>query len=160
MKKIAISAVLTPTDDSITAEGILDILRKLGLCYTVFEGEVETVPEESLDLPREVWLYVPFDDEEPYLKVSASGSVEGEELSYVELEALRNQGVCMAFHADFPRASRYGVPHYAINEDYAACVAGFHGFKTPHEGLELSAKDRGDDGGEDIWLKIALPAAQ
>ncbi len=158
MKKISISAVITPSDDAVTVQDLKRCLSHLGSVTFIFASEVETVDLEEMDLPNEVWVYVSGDDSEPYVKVSGPRQVDGEEIRDKELEFMRDKGVCIEFHAEYPSANRYGAPLHATDEDFAAGIVGEHGFKVPAEGLQVRSEDRGDDGGEEIWLKIALPA--
>lgn len=156
MKKLIVSAVVTPNDDSITLESLQDMLRHLGSAYFTFGAEVELA---GISGPTEdIWLYISSDDEEPYLQVACTGETEGEPLSSEETDDLRERGVCTEFRAEYPRADRYGAPLYANDEDFAAGVVGNHSFKVSADGLTVYAEDRGDDGAEQVWLKIALPA--
>jgi len=155
MKKIIISAIVTPSDDSVTLENLTDTLRHLGSAYLAFGAEVELV--EAKELTKEVWLYVSSDDAEPYMQVAGAGKTEGKALSDEEVDQLRTNGVCTEFRAEYPRADRYGAPLYANDEEFAAGVVGNHLFRVDVEGLTVFAEDRGDDGCEQIWLKVALP---
>jgi hypothetical protein len=155
MKKIIVSAVVTPNDDSITARNIEDAFRHMGSAYFTFTAEVELDGIEGLT--KEAWLYISSDDSEPYVQVSASGETKGEELSDEEVNQMRLVGVCAEFYAQYPRAERYGAPAYAGDDDFAAGVVGSHQFKVNVDGLAVYTEDRGDDGCEQIWLKIVLP---
>lgn len=158
MKKIIISASIQPSDDSVTAEGLQDMLRKLGLAHFPYCAEVELADLGDLELPKEVWIYISNDDSDPYQLVSEARDAGGEGVSEEYLEQMRSQGVCTEFFAEYPRAERYGAPAYSTDSDFAEGVVGLHGFRVPAEGLEVHSEDRGDDGCEGIWLKIALPA--
>lgn len=155
MKRIMISAIVTPNDDSVTLENLQDGLRHLGSAYFTFAAEVELSGTEGL--AKEVWLYISSDDEEPYRQVAGPQETNGKALSGEEVDQLRTNGVCTEFRAEYPRADRYGAPTYATDEDFAAGVVGDHLFKVDADGLTVHAEDRGDDGCEQIWLKIALP---
>ena len=156
MKKIMISAIVTPSDNSVTLKSIQDALRHHGSAYFTFGSEIELANSEGMS--GEVWLYVSSDDSEPYVKVSGPGEIEGTAVSDDDADRFRKEGVCTEFHAQYPRADKYGTPPYATDDDFAAGVVGDHLFKVAAEGLSVFAEDRGDDGGEGIWLKIALPA--
>lgn len=155
MRKIIISAVVTPNDDSVTLESLQDGLRHLGSAYFTFTGEVELA--DSAGLTKQVWLYVSSDDSEPYVQVSGPGETEGKSLYDDEVERLRANGVCIEFRAEYPRANKYGAPSYAGDEDFAAGVVGNHLFKVDAEGLSVQTQDRGDDGCEQFWLMLLLP---
>ena len=155
MKKIFINAIVTPHDDSITLKGIQDALKHLGAVHFNFESEVELADSEGLT--KEVWLYVPNDDSEPYIQVDGPGETEGLPLSEELAQGMRAHGVCVEFRAEYPNATRYGAPSYSTNDDFASCVVADHLFKVDVNGMEVSSEDRGDDGGEEIWLKLVLP---
>ena len=155
MKKIMISAIVIPNDDSVTLENLKGAVQHLGSAYFTFAAEVELSGTEGL--AKEVWLYISSDDEEPYVQVAGPEVTSGEALSQEEADRLRTSGVCTEFRAEYPRADRYGAPPYATEEDFAAGVVGDHLFKVAADGLTVHAEDRGDDGCEQIWLKIALP---
>ncbi len=156
MKKIVFHAIVTPNDDAVTVENLKDTIRQLGSAYFTFEAEFETASTDGLT--KEAWVYVSADDSEPYIKVSGPGETEGEELSDDAADELRNVGVVIEFRAQYPRADRYGSPVYNNDEDFTKGVVGNHLFKVADEGFEVYAEDRGDDGSEQIWLKLALPA--
>jgi hypothetical protein len=155
MKKIMICAIVTPNDDSVTLENLKDSLRHLGSAYFTFAAEVELSGIEGMT--KEVWLYVSSDDSEPYIQVVEANGTEGKALSGEEVDQLRANGVCTEFRAEYPRADQYGAPSYANDDDFAAGVVGNHLFKVSADGLTVRAEDRGDDGCEQIWLKIVLP---
>lgn len=158
MKKIIISASIKPSDDSVTVEDLQDMLRKLGSAHFPYYAEVELADMDDLELPKEVWIYISNDDSAPYQLASGPGDLDGEVIKDVELKQMRLHGVCTEFFAKYPRADRYGAPAYSTDSDFAEGVVGSHDFCVPAEGLEVHSDDRGDDGGEEIWLKIALPA--
>lgn len=155
MKKIILSAIVTPNDDSVTLENLEDVLRHLGSAYFTFGSEVELVGVEGLT--KEAWLYISSDDSEPYIQVAGPCKTTGKALSEAEVDQLRANGVCTEFRAEYPRAGRYGAPMYANDDDFAAGVVGDHLFKVAADGLAVHAEDRGDDGCEQIWLKVVLP---
>ncbi len=155
MKRIVISAVITPNDDSVTLESLRNTLRHLGSAYFIFGAEVELAEVE--EPVKEVWLYVSADDSEPYIQVTGPHITTGNALSRAKVDRLRSSGVCIEFHAQYPRSDRYGAPLYASDEDFAAGVVGNHSFKVHIDGLVVRAQDRGDDGCEQIWLKLAVP---
>ena len=155
MKKIMISVTVTPNDDSIALKNLKDAIRHLGSAHFSFTAEVELSDSEGLT--REVWVYVSSDDSEPYIQVVNPGQTEGKTLSEEEVDQLRANGVCTEFRAEYPRAERYGAPSYATHDDFAAGLVGEHLFKANAEGLIVHAEDRGDDGCEQLWLKIVLP---
>lgn len=156
MKKIMLSAIIQPSDDSVTLEKIKETLSGLGVAHFTFDAEVELA--DARDLTKSVWVYVQADDSEPLLKVAECGETDGDELGQDELTELFQAGVCTEFRAEYPRADKYGAPSYANEDDFAAGLVGYHGFKVATKGFEVHAEDRGDDGSEEIWLKIALPA--
>ena len=158
MKRLAFSSVITLSDDSVTMDDLKRCLQHLGSAYFTFESEVVVVDTTALHLPRVEWIYISNDDSEPYLKVAGPQELQGQELSGDELDFIRENGVCVRFVAEYPRAERYGAPSYSTHDDFAAGIVGQHGFSVPADGLDVEATDRGDDGGEMIWLKIALPA--
>ncbi len=155
MKKIMISAIVTPRDESVTLESLQDALRRLGSANFTFTAEVEASSIEGLT--REIWLYLSNDDEEPYIQVSGPGKTAGKGLSQREADELRAMGVCTEFRAEYPSSDKYGAPSYANDDEFAAGVVGEHLFKVNTDGLTVHAEDRGDDGCDQIWLKIVLP---
>lgn len=155
MKKIIFSAIVTPSDDSVTMENLKDALKHLGSAYFTFEAEVELASSEGM--AKEVWLYASADPSEPYVKVSGPSETEGIEQEEAEMAELREQGVCVEFRAEYPRADRYGAPSYSTDDDFAAGVVGEHLFRVSAEDFTVITDDRGDDGAEQIWLKIVLP---
>ena len=156
MKKILISAIVKPHDDSVTIENLQEVLRKLGSTYFTFSAEVELA--DATGLSKEAWIYISADDGEPYVLVPKRGETEGEELSNEEADRLRAHGVVTEFYAEYPRADKYGSPMFSNDDDYAAGVIGSHLFKVEQENLVVYSEDRGDDGCEQIWIKIALPS--
>lgn len=155
MKKIILGAIVTPNDDSVTQKNLKDALRHLGSTYFAFAAEVRVSEVEGMT--KEVWIYLPDDNSLPYIQVEETGKTEGKHLSEQEVDQLRTSGVCIEFRAEYPRANRYGVPWYACDDEFAAGVVGNHLFKVDSDGLTVHAIDRGDDGLEQIWLKIVLP---
>lgn len=155
MKRIMISAIVTPNDDSVTAENLKEAIGHLGSAYFIFGAEVELSSSEGLT--KEAWLYLPSDDSEPYIQVGSPKETGGKTLSRDEVNRLRESSVCIEFRAEYPRAEKYGAPSYANDDDFAAGVVGDHLFKVTMDGLTVVAEDRGDDGAEQIWLKIVLP---
>lgn len=155
MKKLIFSATVTPNDDEVTLDHLKDALQHLGSACFSYEAEVELASAKGLT--RAVWIYASCDDSEPYVQVSGPDETEGKTLSGDEADQLRATGVCTEFRAEYPRARKYGAPAYATGDDFAAGVVGIQGFKVNEEGLTVDAEDRLDDGGEQIWLKIALP---
>ena len=159
MKKIVISFSMTPNDDDVTLDSLKDLLCKVGSTHFLATSEVEVVDISDIEVGKKVWVYVPNDDELPYVKVAKSGDTTGEELGDLELAALQKDGVCVSFNAEYPRADRYGAPSYATDDSFAEGIVGEHGFAVPSEnGLNVWTNDRGDDGGQEIWLEIMLPA--
>ncbi len=155
MKKIIMSAIVAPNDQDVTLENLKDALRHLGTACFAFGAEVELADIKGLT--KEVWLYVSSDDSEPHIQVAGRGEMVGIALSVDEVDQLKENGVCTEFHAEYPRADRYGAPAYASGDDFAAGVVGNHGFSVSADGLTVHAKDRRDDGAEEIWLKILSP---
>lgn len=155
MKKIMFSAVVIPSDDSVTLENIKDALKHLGVACFKSEAEVELSSSEGMQ--NEIWLYVSADQSEPYVKVSRPGETEGIEQKDAAMSYLRKQGVCVEFRAHYPRADHYGTPPYSVDYDFAAGVVGEHLFRVSLEEFSVNAEDCGDDGYEQIWLKIVLP---
>jgi hypothetical protein len=159
MKKIIISASITPSDDSVTVEGLKDMLRKLGSACFPYCAEVELADMVEVKLPKAVWIYASNDDAAHYQMVSGPNDLAGEAISDEDIEQMRSEGICTEFVSVHPRTDRYGAPAYSTDPIFAEGVVGFHGFRVPNEdALEVSTTDRGDDGGEEIWLKIVLPA--
>lgn len=154
MKKIVIGAIILPNDDSITGRSLLDALKPFGSVRFSYDAAFTLASTDGLT--KEMWIYVSSDDSDSYVQVSAPGETEGKLLSEEEADQLQVDGVCTEFCAQYPRADRYGSPWYDSDNDFAAAVAGEH-FKVAADGLKVFTIDRGDDGPEEIWLKIVLP---
>ncbi len=155
MKLIIMSAIVAPNDQGVTLENLKDALRHMGTASFTFGAEVEL--SDIKGLTKEVWLYVASDDSEPCIQVAGPGQVIGVALSEEEVDQLSEKGVCTEFRAEYPRADRYGAPVYVNDDDFAAGVVGNYGFRVSADGFTVHAKDRGDDGAEEIWLKILSP---
>lgn len=159
MKQITISAIITPTDDNLTSEDVLAHLRSLGLVVRLYQADVARVALNTMDLPNTAWLHIPNDDSEGYRLVEGSRDTDGRELTNEEVTRLQETAVCVEFHALFSRADRYGAPSYATDDAFAAGIAGEHGFRVAEDDdFEVHAEDCGDDTGERMWLKLAIPA--
>lgn len=154
-KKISIKASVT-VPESVVTDDVLSALRTLGTVAVDYCSAVEY--KSSKGLPRNVWVYVSSDEDEPYLQVENAFAIEGPELSDYEMQKLRSQGVCKEFYAQYPRADRYSAPTYAANDDAAAVMVAEHLFAVCKEDFEVHAVDRDDDGGEELWLCISMPA--
>lgn len=154
-KKISIQATVT-VPSSIVPDDVVSALRTLGTVAVDYCSAVEY--KSSKGLTRNVWVYVSSSSDEPYLQVEEAFATEGQEISDYEMQKLRSQGVCTKFYAKYPRADRYGAPTYAANDDAAAVVVSEHLFAVASLVFEVHAVDRRDDGGEELWLCIAMPA--
>lgn len=159
MKQIQLGCIIIPNDDSVTLESIKEALSKLGSARFLACSEVDIAdPDEVEDLTSEVVIYVPADDEDPYYLVPSAGEREGTEISVNDINHYRNVGICTAIHVEYPRASRHGVPMLATDVSFAMGEAAEHLFRTPpEEHFTVTAEDRGDDGGQELWLLISLP---
>lgn len=157
MKKILISAIIRPHDATVTLHNLDACLARLGLTERIYGAEIELADAERPELTETTWVYVTSDVTEPYSRVRAPGDMEGEELAVEEVDRLQKQGLCVEFRAQYPRADRYGAPPYATNDVFAEGIVADHGFRVAEQGMEVHADDRGDDGGEEIWLKILSP---
>lgn len=157
MKKIVISAVIRPTDDAVTLNNLKKSLCQFGQTEFVHDVEILLGNAERPELTEVMWLYATADESEPYFLVKAPGNMKGEELATDEVGWLIKHGVCVEFRAQYPRADYYGAPSYATNDVFAEGIVAHHGFRVAQQGLDVYAEDRGDDGGEEIWLKILAP---
>lgn len=158
MRKIAFSGFITTADNNLTAADVLKSLQGLGTVQALFQSEVEMVDTSAMVLPNTAWIYISNDDSEGYRLVKGPKDSDGRELTGDEVLHLQETAVCVEFHAEHPRADRYGAPSYATDDTFAEGIVGEHGFRIPHLGIEVHANDCGDDTGEKIWLKLALPA--
>lgn len=158
MKKIIISAVIIPTDDAVTVANLMETLRRLGSAYFTTAAQVEMVDVNEMELTKSVWIYIPSDDEESFEIVSGPGETDGDVVSAEDLETMRETGVCLEFNAEYPDSGKYGAPDFATEDVFAEGLIGEYGFRIPSEGLVVTTNDRGDDGSQQIWLKIAIPA--
>lgn len=155
MKKIIFSATLKPTDHKISIHQLENMLRKFGEVNITSEAEVDVINTGDKVFKQFTWIYASSDESEPYLKVPDSGDSEGVEISLDELNILQTKGVCVEFVAHHPRTDRYGSPHYCVDDEFAQGIVGSHGFSVTSNNFSVFTHDRGDDGGEEIWLKIA-----
>lgn len=158
MRKIAFSGFILSDAENLTAAEVLKLLQGYGTVQTIFQSEVEVVNTAAMDLPNTAWIYISSDDSEGYRLVDGPKDSDGRELTEAEVIQLQKTAVCAEFHAEYPRADRYGAPSYATDETFAEGIVGEHGFRVPLEGFEVHANDCGDDTCEKLWLKLALPA--
>jgi hypothetical protein len=163
MRKIAISAIIelpdSPLDNVVDVDRtvISALLEKMGAKSYSFLADISVSEYTKAELKSEaIWLYMPGEDEIAYI-VSGPGEVEcDKQLDENGYIALRESGVCTEFHAVFPRADKYGMPGYTDEDVFAEGVVSEYGFSVPKDGLRISAKDRGDDGCAEFWLKIVV----
>ena len=153
-KKIVVKATVT-VHPGIEKDDVLSALRTLGTVSLDYCDSVEYKPADKLT--KEVWVYSSSDEEQPYIQVASEFETEGSELSDYEVQNLRNFGVCTRLSAQYPRASRYGAPGYASSDDTAAIVVADNLFAVAERDFEVNARDRGDDGGDELWFCIAMP---
>ncbi|KVP96650.1 hypothetical protein WJ97_12260 [Burkholderia ubonensis] len=144
---------------------VKDLENKLADCdigkfRILARGDI-AVADESKDetvLPNKVWLYEACVDDKRKLRlVEDSHATEGRVLTEEELAVLQQFGVCTDFKSKYPDAEQYGSPLYFLHEDAAAAEASSYGFKVLAEGFATSFEN-GDDGAEERWLRIIMPA--
>lgn len=155
MKKILMAFELAPTDNATTAAEVEQLLGKLGEVGILLQAEMEVASAEGLE--AEYVIYISGDESVPYLLVDGVGEREGDELEEEELEDLQTAGVCVAFHAEYPRADQYDTPTYAVDGAYAQAEVAEHQFRVAAEGLSVTSEDRGDDSPAEIWLTVLMP---
>lgn len=156
-KKICVNALVT-VPATVSTEDLMSALRNLGVVeYSTVASFIEA-PAPAQDYPAHAWLYVSSDESEPYQRVRDAGDSQGVDIDDDTMAYLRQHGICNSFYAETPCMEKYGAPHF-VADDYAAGAIVFdHGFKVIPS-IAVSYTDRGDDGSESIWLRIALPAS-
>lgn len=152
MKKILMTFELSPTDESTTTADVEKLLDGLGSVSISQQAEIEIASAEGFGV--EQILYISGDESEPYQLVDEIGEREGEELSEEDISDLQSDGICVAFHAEYPRADQYGTPPYVFNDTHAEAEVAEHLFRVAEEGLSVSSEDRGDDSPAELWLTI------
>lgn len=154
MRKIVLHAeIVTGAEAPVTLEHVRKHLASLGsVSFSLLES-VDLASGKDPSLTKTYWVYVSSDETQPYLLVSAAGEVEGDVMPDALVKELQQEGVCTEFHAAYANGSKYGTPPYACDSGAAEAAASEH-FIVASEGLAVHCRDRGDDGGEDIWLKV------
>ena len=155
MNKIVISATVTPTNSETTTAQLLAALEQFGDVEVTYCESFEIKSDDGMT--KSAWIYISSDESTPYQLVNADGEYEGPYISDYVMLQLREKGVCVEFSARYPNGDKYGSPSYASNEDAASLVVAEHLFAVI-ESMDVGSVDRGDDGAEEFWLKIALPA--
>lgn len=156
-RKIVVLAEVIPGDDKVDIDAVRARLQSLGEVHITVLEEVTLASGAGPEMAQAYWFYVRADEELPYLLVSGPGEMEGTVPSAEVVAELQERGVCTELHAHYPRGDRYGAPLYASESMMAEATASEH-FIVASEGLEVVCKDRGDDGAEEIWLKVMGPA--
>lgn len=156
-KKICVSALVT-VPANVTTEELMNALRSLGVVEFSTVSSFIEAPAPAEDYPAHVWLYVSSDASEPYQRVRDAGDSQGVDIDDDTMAYLMHHGICTSFYAETPCIDKYGAPHFVADDYAAGAIAHDHGFKVC-PGLSVSHTDRGDDGSEDYWLRIALPAS-
>lgn len=154
MKKIVLHAeIATDAAAAVTVEKVREHMAALGVVSFSLLEAVDLASAKDPALTKTYWVYVSSDEMQPYLLVSEPGEVEGDVMPDALLKELQAEGVCTEFHAAYANGAKYGTPAYACDSAAAEATASEH-FVVASEGLEVHCRDRGDDGGEDIWLKV------
>ena len=123
------------------------------------DGDITLSNTDLETVPNEVWL---FDrDGKGVLSLVKDGATSdhGRMLTDGELRALQDYGVCVELRAGYPSAAKHGTPAYVQHIEAAMAVATGYGFavaEEPH--FTTSFGDNGDDGPEERWLRVRVPA--
>ncbi len=153
MRKIVVQMEISQPTEGLSCEHLRKQLQQFGdVRFDVLE-DVELASGKDARLTCAYWIFVPADEELPYMLVSGPREVDGVEIPQEVMRELTSQAVCTEFHADYPRGDRYGAPRYAASSSFAEAVVSEH-FMVASEGLEVDCRDRGDDGAEEIWLLV------
>lgn len=155
MKKITISATVTLTDLETMPSQLIAALEEFGAISVSYCDAFDIKSADGLT--KTAWIYISSDESKPYRLVNSDSECEGVEISDFSMLHLRLKGVCVEFSAQYPNGDKYGSPAYASNEDAAAVIVSEHLFAVG-DAMTVSTLDRDDDGSEEFWLKIALPA--
>ncbi|MDN8078829.1 hypothetical protein QZN30_05645 [Burkholderia multivorans] len=119
---------------------------------------VANVDRDEKALPNVVWLYEPQVHAKSELFLVEHGDdTAGRVLTEEELDVVRQYGVCTEFKAKHPDAAQYGSPLYTLHDEAAAAEASGYGFKVLADGFATTFEN-GDDGSEERWLRIIMPA--
>lgn len=156
MNKAILTIVVTGT----TCETVLSELKDamIGNVKVLAEGDVRVSYKDLATLPNEFWLHEADVSTEQRLCVVAHGTdTTGRELTVEEMDVLKQYGVCVEFRAIFPDAQKYGSPLYAVHAEVAEAEASRYGFSIAGEDFVVNV-NAGDDGSEQRWLRIAMPA--
>jgi len=162
MKKFLFSGVFYPTDE-VSEHQFKKQLKAMGPIQVDIDEII--IADEGIDdsyLP--IWVYVSPDENDPYMLDDLEGRVDlaDDELSKSEISdemmiQIRNLGICTELVGYYPRADRYGYPGYVADTMRAEALAAFHKLIVTKEQFVSTGFDRGDDGAEQIWLKVMVP---
>jgi hypothetical protein len=133
---------------------------RIGKFKVLARGDITLadVAKDETALPNVLWLYEPeVHKDSKLLIVDDSNDTAGRVLTDEELDVLRQYGVCTELKVMHPDAAQYGSPVYTLHDDAAAAEASSYGFKVLADGFATSFFN-GDDGSEERWLRIIMPA--
>lgn len=155
-------AYLTIVVDSTTCEDLERELSEAGIgkFSVLARGDINVASKEETEaeLPREIWLYEPDVSADSQLYLVRDGDdTDGRILTDDELEVLREYGVCTSFKAIYPDAGQYGCSLYTVHEHAAQAEVSDYGFRVLADGFATNFIN-GDDGSEQRWLSIIMPA--
>ncbi|MBK3780151.1 hypothetical protein G3A43_07760 [Paraburkholderia aspalathi] len=157
MKKAYLTVVVSEVSVKDVIEHIKDLDRSI-VVDVLAEGDIAITGKDLSSLTNEIWLH----DVEGHgvlALVKDDTATTGRILTADELGALEEFGVCMELKADYPNASEYGTPVYAIYDAAAMAEASRYGFDVAEKAsFKTNFTDTGDDASERRWLRIRTPA--
>ena len=155
---------------TIVVEGIRtdELIRELNFAKLGNGGEVKVleqgnivIADENVDekaLPNAFWMHQPeVYAEGPLYLVDDVGDKNGRMVSTQELDVMRQFGVLTNFKVIHPDAGQYLSPLGAIHDEAAEVDASGYGIKLLADGF-CASYENGDDGSEERWLRVIMPA--
>ena len=160
MKTILVSFAVTVPSGGLSCASVKeDLQTRFGQKNFSYLEMSEFDSAATDELEKAVWIYISPDDSEPLYLVRDKGTVEGTPLPPLVATEMQDHGVCTELYGEYPRSDRYGAPDFAVDDLHAKAYVGNQGFKVAEKGFESAVSDRGDDGSEQVWLRIMLPAS-
>ena len=165
MKTVIINTTLQLNDDTPDISTLGDVLRNALKPFGLIQlpsnfPACSQIDYHSADnLTRRLWILLPEEGETPDYFTSTSHSLtlrDTQQILPTDVPRIMSQGVCVGMFTYLPNVAKYGLPDFANNDTLAAAYVASRKFKVEPM-FTSDIEDMGDDGGEAIWLEIALP---